>query len=232
MKKEAIVLSLGGSLIVPDGGIDINFLKKFNTFVRKQIASNHWQFFIVCGGGRTCRQYQKAAQEIVGKAHKEDLDWLGIHSTRLNAHLLRAILRDVSRRKIIHHYHHKLPDEVEEAIVFCAGWKPGHSTDYDAVFLAQKYGAKEVVNLSNIKMVYDKDPKEDKEAKPIKEISWDDYLELIGHQWIPGLNAPFDPVAAKLAKRLGLRVVICHGHDFENLEKILQGKEFVGTVIE
>lgn len=234
MKRKAIVLSLGGSLIVPDGGIDVDFLKKFNQFIRKQIASNHWQFFIVTGGGSTARHYQDSVRTVTGRLHEQDVDWLGIHATRLNAHLLRSIFRDLAQRRIIHHYHKDkdLPDKVGKSLVFCAGWKPGWSTDYDGVLLAQKYGVKELVNLSNIKMVYDKDPKKFPKAKPIKKISWDDYLNLVGEEWSPGLSAPFDPVASKLAKKIGLKVIVAHGHDLKNLERILQGKEFVGTVIE
>ena len=37
---------------------------------------------IVVGGGRTARQYQDAANRLV-KLADEDVDWLGIHATRL-----------------------------------------------------------------------------------------------------------------------------------------------------
>ncbi|EKE25882.1 MAG: hypothetical protein ACD_5C00009G0001, partial [uncultured bacterium] len=37
MNKDKIVISLGGSLIVPNGGIDIAFLKRFNDLIRKQL---------------------------------------------------------------------------------------------------------------------------------------------------------------------------------------------------
>ena len=37
---------------------------------------------------------------------------------------------------------------------------------------------------------------------------------------------------SKTAVKRGLKVIIAHGHDFDNLEKILQRKDFVGTVID
>ena len=103
--QETIVLSLGGSLIVPKEGIDTQFLTNFNHFIRQQIAEHKRRFFIICGGGYTTRHYQKAAQEVIGHhMQDEDKDWLGIHSTRLNAHLIRTIFREIAYPRIIKHY--------------------------------------------------------------------------------------------------------------------------------
>ena len=41
------------------------------------------------------------------------------------------------------------------------------------------------------------DPRKDKNAKPIDKITWTDFRKLVGDEWIPGMNAPFDPVASK-----------------------------------
>lgn len=49
---------------------------------------------------------------------------------------------------------------------------------------------------------------------------------------MPGMNSPFDPVAAQLGKEINLKVIVCHGNDLKNLDNILEGKRFVGTVIE
>src|SRR3989344_4239834 len=84
------VISLGGSIIVPDRP-DVKFLAKFRklilTFVQKGNV-----FFLVCGGGAPTRVYQNAAQQIT-KVSSEDLDWLGIAPTKVNAELLRVIFR-------------------------------------------------------------------------------------------------------------------------------------------
>jgi uridylate kinase len=112
-----------------------------------------------------------------------------------------------------------------------AGWKPGWSTDYDAVLICKDYGVKTIVNLSNINKVYDKDPKIFKEAKPIDRISWDDFRKIVGNKWVPGMNIPFDPIAALKAQGLGLKVVLI-GRDFENIRKYFDGEEFIGTIIQ
>jgi uridylate kinase len=230
--KERIIMSIGGSLIVPDGGIGSQFLAKLNTFVRKQLAEKpSRQFFLVAGGGATARHYIEAGREVVHhELSRDDLDWLGIHSSRLNAHLIRTIFRDIAHPYIIKHY--EIIRKVTEQVVVAAAWKPGWSTDYDAVLLCEDYDANTVINLSNISQVCDSDPKTNPHAKPIDRISWADFRHMVGTEWTPGMNAPFDPIASKKAEEIGIKVVVMHGDNFENIENFFEGKQFVGTVIE
>ena len=230
--SEKIVMSIGGSLIVPDGGIDTKFLTKLNKFIRDQLAKNkNRQFFLVIGGGQIARQYRDAGEDVIRhRLTSDDLDWLGVHATRLNAQLLRTIFRDIAHPYLIKHY--EIIRKVTEPVVIAAGWKPGWSTDFDAVLLCEDYNIAEVINLSNIEKVYDKDPNKYKDAKPIDMISWKGFRKLIGDKWVPGMHAPFDPVAAQKAEQLGVRVVVLSGHSFENLENYFKGKKFTGTVIE
>ena len=227
--QETIVLSVGGSLVVPKEGINVKFLQGLNEFIRKHIKKGR-RFFIIVGGGQTTRQYQKAAREAVGKISNEDLDWIGVHSTRLNAHLIRTIFQDVAHPRIIKDYDH-LPLGFRELVIIGSGWKPGWSTDYDAVIIAKKYHASAIINLSNIDYVYDKDPAKYPQAKAIKKTTWDYFEKLVPGEWIPGTNAPFDPVASQLAKKLGLTVIGINGTKFENLANLLNGEQFKGTVI-
>ncbi len=229
--KEKIVISVGGSLIVPNGGIDTQFLIKFDKFIRNRLAENkNRQFFLIVGGGITTRHYQNAAREVIGdKLTHDDLDWLGIHATRLNAHLIRTIFRDLAHPYILKHY--EIIRKVEESVVVGSGWKPGWSTDFCAIMACQDYDVKTVINLSNISQVYNKDPGKFDDAKPINKISWKEFRKLVGNKWVPGMHAPFDPVAAKKAQDLGVKVVVVNGNDFESLENFFNGKKFVGTVI-
>ena len=113
-----------------------------------------------------------------------------------------------------------------------SGWKPGRSTDYCATLLCEDYDVRSVVNLSNIAQVCDKDPKKFPDAKPIKNISWTEFRKLTGDVWSPGMNAPFDPIAAMKAQELGVKVAIMSGSDFDNVKNYFEGKEFVGTIVE
>ncbi len=225
-KEKVWVLSLGGSLIFPDT-IDTAFLRSFREFIVRMVGQGH-RFVLVCGGGALCRVYQRAAAEI-GDVHQDDLDWIGVHVTRINAHLMRTIFRDVAHRVVVKDPNE--PFDFKESVLIVAGWKPGWSTDYDAVLLAKRLGSTVVINLSNIDHLYDKDPRHSKGAMPISSISWDNFLKIIGTEWKPGLNSPFDPVASKEAAGSALQVVITNGHDLKNLERILTGKSFKGTVM-
>jgi len=237
MKKQqnTFVLSLGGSVFAPSGkdkGINIKYLHKFEKFIRKQIAEKNRRFFIVTGGGYTAREYRDAAAEAAGAdLTDEDLDWLGIHATRLNAHLLRTIFRDIAHPWILKHYDMVDKKAVDSPVVVCGGWRPGWSSDYCAVMVANDYHIGTVINMSAVDQVYDKDPKKYKDAKPIKRLSWDEFLRVVGDKWKPGMNAPFDPIAAKMAKKIRLKVIVTEGHDLKNLAKILEGEKYKGTTI-
>jgi uridylate kinase len=140
-----IVISLGGSLVVPNG-IDTAFLTDFKRVIDSRVASGS-RFVLIVGGGRTARIYIDAA-EAVTPTTDEDKDWLGIHSTRLNAHLLRTIFEKDAHPEIVTNPH-EVP-YFTSPILIGAGYRPGNSTDLVAVELAAKIGAQHVINLSNI----------------------------------------------------------------------------------
>lgn len=229
---EKIVISIGGSLVIPEGGIDTKFLSNLNRFIRDELAKNlHRQFFLVIGGGSIARNYRDAGREVIGhELTRDDLDWLGIHATKLNAHLVRTILRDLAHPYVVKHY--EIIRKAVEPVVVASGWKPGWSTDYCAALLCEDYGIKQMINLSNVDKVYDKDPNEFRDAKPIDSISWVDFRKIVGDEWTPGMNTPFDPIAAQKSEELGLKVAVLNGNNFENVKKYLDGEKFVGTVIE
>ncbi|MBU0708563.1 UMP kinase [Patescibacteria group bacterium] len=231
LNSKTFVVSLGGSIIIPKEGFDIDFLREFTLFIKNRIAKGY-QFYIVCGGGTTCRQYQRAAIEIDPSLHQNDIDWIGIHTTIYNAHFIHALFKDLPYPKIISDYDQIDPQVTDYPLIIGAGWKPGYSSDMESVLLADKLKVKTVINLSNIDMVYDQDPHEFPDARPIPTMSWDEFISIIGTDWKPGLNTPFDPIAAQKAKDLCLKVIICNGKNLPNLENILAGKEFTGTVVE
>jgi len=150
-------------------------------------------------------------------------------ATRLNAQLIKAIMGEWCAQEVVTN-----PREVDPLtghVLVAAGWKPGFSTDYDAVLLAERFGAQMLINLSNIEKVYTADPRTDPTAKPIDKITWADFRSMVGDEWIPGKNVPFDPIASRHAEKIGLKVVCAAGKNLENLRKILLGEDFTGTTI-
>ncbi|OGY45837.1 MAG: hypothetical protein A3J65_02880 [Candidatus Buchananbacteria bacterium RIFCSPHIGHO2_02_FULL_45_11b] len=227
MPNKTLVMSLGGSLIAPDN-IDINFLKKFRplilNFTKKGI-----RFVLICGGGNTCRNYNQAALAVNPKVKPRDLDWMGIAATRLNAELISAIFGDLAYESILDNP--SRPVKTKRQIIVGAGYLPGSSSDKDAVLAAKAFGAKTVINLSNIAYIYDKDPKKYKDAKARKKMTWKEFLKLVGTKWVPGAHVPFDPIASALAAKGKMKLVVMKGSDMDNLKRFLEGGEFKGTVV-
>ena len=226
MKEETIVISLGGSLIIPNE-IDVSFLKDFKELILSHIKKGK-RFVIITGGGKICRKYQGVAKDISNPTDV-DLDWIGIASLKLNAELLRVIFGEYAHDEVVFDLSKKF--SFEKPIVIGAACEPGHSTDFDSVEGAKTVGAKKVVNLSNTDYVYDSDPKINPNAKKIEQISWEDYRKLIPKEWNPGLNSPFDPIASEMAEKEGMEVVIMNGKPIDNLANYLNGEKFLGTII-
>ncbi|MDP2685542.1 MAG: UMP kinase [bacterium] len=225
--NQTIILSLGGSLIIPKD-IDINFLKKFRALILRENKKGT-RFIIVTGGGNTCRKYQNAAKQVT-KVSSINLDWLGIATTKTNAEFIRTIFGDYAYDKIITNPNRKA--KTNKKILIGSGWIPGFSSDKDAVILARTYGAKTVINLSNISYVYTADPRKVKNAKPIKNITWNELLDLTGRKWKPGAHVPFDPEASKFAQKNKMTVIITKGTDINNFVKILKNKPAQCTIIQ
>jgi uridylate kinase len=227
LKKDSpVVISVGGSLIVPEH-IDTLFLSNFKTMIEKEIALGK-RFIIICGGGKTARNYQKAGVAVT-TLKPTDVDWIGIHSTRLNAQLIKTIFYPNVEERVV-----RDPNEsfkFKKKILIAAGWKPGRSTDFCAVMLAKKFGAKKIINLSNIDYVFDKDPNKHYDAKPLLKVSWKDFRQLIPAKWDPGLSSPFDPVASRVAQKEKMEVAIINGENLKELDNFINDRHFEGTLI-
>ena len=224
--QETIIISLGGSLIVPDS-IDIDFLKSFKDLILSHVSKGK-KFVIITGGGKVCRRYQEAAKELASPSD-EDLDWIGIASLKVNAELMRIIFGEYAQNEVISNL--SVPFSFEKPIIIGSAYAPKRSTDYDAVLASKSINAKKIINLSNIDYVYDSDPKVNLNAKKIEKISWADYRAIIPKKWTSGLNSPFDPVASEMAQKEGMQVIIMNGKPIDNLSKCLSGDKFLGTII-
>ena len=228
-ERKRVVVSVGGSLIVPDQ-IDTDFITRFKNLILEKVKNGH-SFTIIAGGGKTARRYQEAASAVTPLS-PQDLDWIGIHATRLNAQLLHSIFGDQAHPQII-----KNPTadiEADKPIIIASGWQPGCSTDYDAVLMAKNLGATHLVNLTHTDYgdyLYDSDPKKNPNAKKLENISWAEFRKMIPDKWDPGISSLFDPVASKEAGAINLEVAILNGGNLEQFSNYLDGKPFAGMVI-
>ncbi len=223
---KTVVIALGGSIMYPDA-IDTSFLREFKRFILS-FTPKGWRFVLVAGGGHAARVYQEAASKLT-MLTDNDKDWLGIHATRTNAHLIRTIFRDVAN-PVVADARYKIK-KLTYPVTTAGGWHPGWSTDYVALATAYDLRIPEVIVAGKPAYVYDKDPHKFKNAKPIPQCTWKEYRMLIPKKWEPGFHSPVDPIAAKLGATTGTNAIIINGKDLKNLRALLLGKEFKGTII-
>ncbi|MCR5723898.1 MAG: UMP kinase [Treponema sp.] len=226
------ILSVGGSIVAPETP-DTDFVKRFVDMTKAYLAAHPGdRLILVIGGGGPARIYQNAFRTVTGTApdsSTDAADWIGIMATRLNAQFVKACFGDLCKEAVV-------TDPTAElsftgSVLVAAGWKPGFSTDNDAVLLAEKFSADTVVNLSNIEKVYTDDPRKNPDAKPLDTISWADFRKMVGDEWVPGKNCPFDPIASKKAEAMQLTVICAGGKNIENTKAILEGTAYIGTTI-
>jgi len=240
------IVKLGGSIINPDGRYDHKFMAKLMDIVKG--SGEH--FIFVVGGGKLCRKVQAAAKPFLEEALTANErisyanDWLGIAVTKINAgYILEEFKEQLSSEvypEIIIDPTKKIKSSAR--IYFAGGWKPGCSTDKDMVLLAETYGAKKMVKVTDVEYVKKINPvrfsrlselekkKAWAEAKDIQEMSWKQLIDLTGTEWKPGLNTPFDPQAAELGYQLRKQVRLLLGRK-EELRKMLTGERFKGTMV-
>ncbi len=222
---NGFVISLGGSLLYDkQGNFRIEYVTSFARLIRK-LHNRGIKLSIVVGGGFLARKFQKY---LLDWANNDDLDWIGIRATHLNAEIIRTLLSDIAYEKILTDY-----DRVPRTnkLLIGGGWLPGCSTDYDSVLLAIKLGWSRVINLTRVDGIFDKDPKEFRDAKLIKRLSWKEVLEIVS-DWKPGMHFPIDKKAAELGAKNNIKYYIVNGNNLNNIEKLITEGKFKGTIIE
>ena len=114
MKKKVVVLSLGGSLIIPNE-IDFKFLKEFKKTILKN--TRKYKFVIVCGGGSIARKYISALKML--NINEKLQNFSGISATRMNARFM-SYLFNINPEKGIPHKIRQLKKYVrKQDVVFC-----------------------------------------------------------------------------------------------------------------
>ncbi len=220
MKK--VVISLGGSIVVPDE-VNHSYLKKFKKVITDFSRRN--KVVIVVGGGSTARKYMN--KKFDNKRNSR----LGITATRLNARLVAGVFE--KKDPIPISLAEVKKDLRKTNIVICGalGYKTKCTTDGNAAQVAKKIKANQLINMTNVKGLYDKNPKTNKGAKFIKEISFRDFLKMTKKiKFKAGQHFVLDQFAARLITRKKIKTYII-GPSLPNLKKVLSNKKFIGTTV-
>ncbi len=224
MKK--VVISLGGSIIVPDK-VDYKYLKQFSKFIKKFSKKN--KIVVLTGGGSTARKYIESLRQITNK--EEMFSIVGIAATRLNARLVSGVFG----------IEEKIPESLDEVkkdlrkrnLVICGalGMKKNMTSDGNAAEVAEMIKADYFVNVTNVKGLYTANPKTNKNAKFISSISFSDFMRMVSKiKFKAGQHFVLDQSAAKIISRSKVKTCII-SKDLKNMKNLLNEKDFVGTVI-
>jgi len=223
------VLKFGGSIFMPKSGADIEFIKEISTFLATQIQTH--ELAIVVGAGKFSRECGKLGREFT--QDEDRLDMIGIIGARLNAAILIAAIGDHACPEIPRSEEEflELVKKYPDKIIISGGFRPRQRTDAVAVEIAKTWGAKIVVKGTDVDYVYDKDPDEFKDAKPLKEISYTELQNLSDQHHVANAPTIMDSKAAKILLEKKIKVAVVNGRNLDNIVKILEGEKFRGTKI-
>jgi len=227
MQMDKVVVSLGGSVIVPDDDDDI-FLKRFAEMVWS--LCDRYQLYLVCGGGRIARYYIKVGRAL--GLQESDLDELGIMTTRINATLVARVLGEKGIDKV--------PTDILEAhrmerkgkVVVMGGTVPGHTTDAVSAMLAKEVKAVRIVNGTSVDAVYTADPRKDPKAERLPRLTHQQLYELVNvglHG--AGPSNVFDRLGAQIARDNHIDIYIVDGRDLADMRAAIEGRPIKGTVV-
>ncbi|OYT36127.1 hypothetical protein B6U91_01815 [Candidatus Pacearchaeota archaeon ex4484_71] len=228
MEKKTIVISLGGSLIIPDD-VNYSYLEKFKKVIKNN--TRKYKFVIVCGGGGLARKYITALRKTGANTKLQSLS--GISATRTNARFMSYFFRLDQKKGIPHRMRTIKKYLKKEDIIFCGAlkYKPRQTSDSTAAEIASKLKS-DFINLTNIKGLFTDNPLTNKKAKFIEEISWEEFEKMATKsKFKPGQHFVLDQSAAEIIKTNKIRTIII-GKDTKQLDNLLKGKKFVGTTIE
>ncbi len=227
MKKEVIVISLGGSLIIPDK-INIKFLKEFKKVIIKN--TKKYKFIIVCGGGSIARKYISALRN--SRINEKLQSFSGISATRMNARFMNYFFNINPEQGIPHKMKNVKKYIKKQNIVFCGAleYKPNQTSDSTATEIA-KYFKAIFINMTNVSGLYNKNPLKYKNAKLIKKISWKNFDKMTNKiKFKPGQHFVLDQTASKIILKNKIKTYIT-GKNMNQLNNLLNNKKFNGTII-
>ena len=225
--KKLRVLSLGGSLIIPEE-IDTGFLKEFRKIILKN--SRKHKFVIVCGGGGVARKYIHALGKMGMNSRFQDMS--GISATRMNARFMSHVFGLEIEKGVPHSFSEIREYLKKQDVVFCGAlkYKTNQTTDTDAARIAAEFGS-DFINLTNVQGLYDKNPAKSRNAKFIPEISFRDFHgKATKKKFRSGQHFVLDQTAAGIImkKKIVTKII---GKNLKNLDNLLNDRKFTGTTI-
>ena len=234
MMGKKIVIKIGGSLLfTEDNKLHLKKITEFCNIIKN--SKNYERIVIVCGGGIIARDYINAVRSLGGNESLCDI--FGIELSRINAKLIISKFQDLAYPIV--------PKSIEELssallfgkIVVMGGLQPGQSTTSVALEVAEYINTEEILILTNVKGIYDKDPRKFSDANFYEKLTYKELQNLIlklseDKQAAAGEYRIFDAVSLQILKRSKIKVLVMSGENLDNFRNYLnEEKNIVGTLI-
>ncbi|MCC9042637.1 UMP kinase [Myroides sp. M-43] len=234
MKYKRILLKLSGEALMGDQqyGIDPKKLAEYAAEVKK-VHELGVEIAIVIGGGNIFRGVAGAnvgmdrvqgdymgmlATIINGMALQGALEAAGMLTRLQTALKIEAVAEPYIKRRAVRHL------EKGRIVIFGAGTgNPYFTTDTAAVLRGVEINADVILKGTRVDGVYTADPEKDPTAIKYERISFSDCLTK-------GLNV-MDTTAFTLSRENDLPIVVFDMNKEDNLLKVCQGNESVGTTV-
>ena len=233
LKYKRVLLKLSGEVVggENENGIDFGFLAELCGQIR-MIKEAGVQLAVVIGGGNFWR-YRDFKHSNVDRVNS---DYIGMMATLINSIALQdellaqkvnaKVFSAIPVDKIVDEFTARDASEAMDngTIVICAGGtgNPFCTTDSAASLRASELKCDLIIKATNVDFVYDKDPRKFPNAKPFKEITYDEVLKK-------GLGV-MDLGAIVTAREAKIPIAIFNLNKSKSVLDILRGK-IVGSFI-
>jgi len=213
-------------------GLDFVAIKKLTKYLAKLRKKTRVELAIVIGAGNLFRGrnvndagFDRAAADYIGMlgtvmnalSLQGELEMLGTPTRVMSALRIDQVCEPFIRKRAIHHL------EKGYVVILAGGTgSPFFTTDSAAALKACELNCEILLKGSNVEGIYDADPRQNKDAKMFKTISFQKALEM-------GLTV-MDNTAYALCQRERIPVVVFNLGNLENIERILAGED-VGTLV-
>ena len=231
LQKKRVVIKLSGSIFSLSNNNEQDNHEYYNTF--KQYSdvltnlTNNVQPIVITGGGSIARLYINFARKL--GQDEASLDLLGIAISRINAKLLIASLGNYAYPDV--------PQSLDDVgrfvesnkIIVSGGLHPGQSTNATSALIAEKTGASEFINATDVNGIYDSDPRKNNNAQLFEKIEINKLLKmLLKESSMAGEYDLLDIVALKVIERSKIKTKVILSNP-TNIYNTIQGRDYIGT---
>ncbi len=233
MKKyNRVLLKLSGESLAGDKGMGIDFEKVLEICaeIKEVVEKTNVEVAIVVGGGNFWRGRSNQHMDRCTSDH------IGMLGTTMNALAINDAFKQlgfesrvqtgIEMRQIAEFYIKNRAErhlQKGRVVIFgCGTGSPFFSTDTAAALRAAEINADIVLKATNVDGIYTSDPKKDKNATMIEEIT---YIDVLNKK----LNV-MDSTATTLCMDNEIPILVYNMNKKGNLEKVITGKK-IGTIV-